>query len=94
MKKYIDFLKRNLVWIALGALACLLIGPGMAEIRTLLFIALSESLALGLSGLAAYAYTQIDFTGSKDTSVLGQIFLGVHVCVGLIVMGVYLAQFA
>lgn len=93
MKDIWNFISRNALWLGIGLLALLLLGPGLAEFKTLLFIGSVESLALALSGVAAYVYTKIDFTSTLINSNLGFIFLGVHICVGLVVLGVYIAQF-
>ena len=93
MKNVWNFISRNSVWILIGTLALLFFGPGLQEIRTLLLITIIEALALGLSGAAVYAFTKVDFTKGYAVRSLGFIFLGVHLCVGLVVLGVYLAQF-
>lgn len=87
-------LLRHLSWIAVGIISALMLGPAIAEIKTFLLILLAECTAIGLSGLAVYAYTKIDFTKRYVGSNLGLIFIGVHVCTGLVVLGVYLAQIA
>jgi len=94
MIKILDYIKRNAAWLLPGLLALALLWPAMAEIRTLLLIILIECLAVALSGLAVYAYTRIDFTRDHARQNLGFVFLGVHICVGMIVLGVYLVQFA
>ncbi len=82
-----------MMWILLGIVAILFLNPASPEIKTILIIALVESLAIGLSALAVFAYTKIDFI-KEQTNQLGYIFLGVHICVGFVVMGVYIAQFS
>ncbi len=94
MEKKTNVLFRNTVLLAIGAVPLFILQPGIAEIKTLLLIAGIESLALALSGIAAYVYTQIDFTRHSLNSNLGYIFLGVHICTGLVVLGVYIAQFS
>ncbi|MCX6153744.1 MAG: hypothetical protein NT007_06270 [Candidatus Kapabacteria bacterium] len=93
-----EFIKRHLSWILLGLVSLVALTPGIAELKTLLLIGVVESLAIALSGLSAYAYTKIDFTDpnlqANVHNNLGFIFLGVHICVGLSVLGVYIAQFA
>ena len=79
MNNILKFISRNAVWVAIGTLALMLFGPAVQELKTLLLIIAVEALALGLSGIAVRN--------------LGFIFLGVHLCVGLVVLGVYLAQF-
>ena len=93
MKEIYDFIKRNIVWLLLGTIAIWLFKPEIAEIKTILLISTIEAMALGLSGIAAFVYTKIDFTQAHNNSNLGFIFLGVHVCIGLTILGVYLAQF-
>jgi hypothetical protein len=93
MKNILDFIKRNVLWLLAGGLAFALINPSIAEIKTLFLIVVIESLALALSGLAVYVYTKIDFTKESAGNNLGLIFLGVNICVGLTVLGVYIAQF-
>jgi hypothetical protein len=88
-----DFISRNAVWLITGLFGALLLNPALAEIKTLLMITVIESLAIALSGLALYVYTRIDFTRSAINTNPGFVFLGVHACVGLVVLGVYMAQF-
>ncbi len=92
MQNIIDMIKRNSLWLLLGLVAMLLINPENPEIKTLLLILLVEASAIGLSALAVYTYTKVDFV-KEGTNQLGMIFLGVHICVGFVVMGVYIAQF-
>ena len=93
MKNIMNIIKRNSLWLGFGGLALLLLSPAMPEFRTLLLTILIECLALALSGLSVYAFTKTDFIKSKNTQVLGQIFLGVHISTGLVILGVYMAQF-
>jgi drug/metabolite transporter superfamily protein YnfA len=93
MKEIKDFLLRNAAWIILGIVAFFLLGPAIQELRTLFIISATESLAIALSGLAAFAYTKINFIQGRVYNALGNIFLAVHLLVGLVVLGVYIAQF-
>lgn len=77
------------------------------ELRTLAFLLAVEMLAMGLSSLAVYVYTSVKFirdevTGrdgmsvterAANTRVLGYIFLGVHILVGLSILAIYRSQF-
>ena len=94
MKNKKNIILRNTALFALGAVSLSILQPGIAKIKTLLLIAGIESMALALSGIGAYVYTQIDFTRHSLNSNLGYIFLGVHICTGLVVLGVYIAQFS
>lgn len=92
-KELFSFLIRNGLWVVLGLIAVFFLDPSTPEIKTTLIIAMVEALAIGLSAMAVFAYTKIDFI-KDQSSQLGYIFLGVHICVGFVVMGVYLAQFS
>lgn len=92
MKNIIDYVLRHSVWFIAGFAALLLLGPGIAEIKTILIIIIIESLALALSGISNFVYTKLDFTKDSLNSVLGYIFLAVHILTGMTVLGVYLAQ--
>lgn len=89
----INIIIRNSVWLGIALLSLLILGPGLAEFKTLLLITAIESVAIALSGVAIFAYTKVDFTREESGVNLGFVFLGVHICVGLIVLGVYLAQY-
>ena len=89
-----DFIARHSVWIICGIGALLLLKPAVSEFNTILLVIVFEFLATGLSGVAAWAFTKIDFTREFGRYTLGLIFLGVHLCVGLTVLGVYIAQFS
>lgn len=89
-----NFIVRNAVWIALGLGAALLLSLALPEIKTVLLCILIESLATAMSGAAHFVFTKVDFSvESPGSSNSGLIFLGVHVCIGMTVLGVYLAQF-
>lgn len=94
MKRIKDFIVRNSIWVCLLLFALYLMSPGSPELNTLLFVVSFEALAIGLSGIAAYVFTRIDFIKEDLSNNLGMIFLGVHVCVGLVILGVYIAQFS
>ncbi len=85
-------MKRNFVWLAIGFAALLVLKPEAAELNTMLIVAAVEALALAMSGAAAYAFSRLDFTRLEYSGVLGWVFLGVHICAGLSVLGVYIAQ--
>lgn len=103
-----DWIKRNMLWIAIGIIAALLVNPQSQELRTLQLVVLFEAVAIGLSAIALYCYTNIKFTRSLFTGdddkfnsveqhgnyiVIAAVFVGVHLLLGLIVLGIYLPQF-
>lgn len=89
---YWDIIRRHGIWILLFTAMMLLFSPQKEEFATIMLIIVIELLATALSGLSAYIYTRIDFP-THSQIVLGHIFLGVHLCVGLTVLGVYFVQF-
>lgn len=93
MHRIIDFITRNGLWLIIALIAILALEPAVAEIKTFFIVCFTESLALALSGAAAFAYTRVDFASERGGNALGFIFLGAHICVGLTVLGVYIAQF-
>ncbi|OGU40527.1 MAG: hypothetical protein A2X61_13625 [Ignavibacteria bacterium GWB2_35_12] len=94
LEKVFDTIKRNVVWILLIIFAVMLINLETTEIRTFILIVITECIAMALSGVAQFVYTRIDFTKESANNNLGYIFLGVHICVGLIILGVYIVQFS
>lgn len=87
-------MRRYSTLIAVMLLAWVVLSPKIEELHTLLIIIVVEILAICLSALAVYGFTRIDFTHDMSTNNLGYIFLGVHICVGFTVLGVYLVQFS
>ncbi|PKL84934.1 MAG: hypothetical protein CVV22_10295 [Ignavibacteriae bacterium HGW-Ignavibacteriae-1] len=85
-------IKRHAFWLIMLIGAILLFNPQIEEFTTIMFIITVELIAIALSGVATYVYTRIDFP-SHSPIVLGFIFLGVHICAGLTILGVYLVQF-
>lgn len=90
-----NFLYRNALWVILLLFAIYSMAFQTELVKTLYVILSFEALALGLSGLAQFVFTKIDFTAddSDNSKNLGYIFLGVHLLVGLVAMGTYIAQF-
>jgi hypothetical protein len=73
----------------LGIFALSLLSPKTAEIKTLLFLIVLESLAIALSSLSSYIFTKLDFIKIQSTNVLSAIFLSVHLLIGFGVLGIY-----
>ena len=79
------------------------IQPYQFEKRTLMLLVFLEILAIMLSGLSLFIFTKINFikglTNEKRNSaqssyyiLLGLIFLSVHICIGLSILGLYITQ--
>lgn len=98
IKDVLDWILRNLVWIALIGVGLWFLQPTFELIHKLLLIVVLEGIALGLSGIGLFVYTKISFTHElmygKDNElskteqlgasiVVGSIFVGVHLLVGL-----------
>lgn len=92
MKNLESFIKRNIIWILGIIVAAILLNPAIQELKTILIIIITELIAIALSSLATIIYTELDFTDINNTN-LGFIFLGVHLCVGLTILGSYIVQF-
>lgn len=92
MSDILNFLKRNAAWVAIAIFSLLILKPAIAELNTILLILLFESIAIFLSGVAVFAFTEIDFIKTESKQALARIFAAVHLSVGLIVVGVYIAQ--
>ena len=108
-----NFVLRHLVWIILvfagSAIMWLQFGEFFpAFVATLIGCVMAEGVALGLSGLAVYAFTNVKFTkklvaGPDDVVsaveshgrliVTGCIFLGTHFLIGIVIAGLYFAQY-
>jgi hypothetical protein len=93
LEKVKSFVLRNSIWLLIIFVSFLSLAPAKAELRTFYLITAIECVALALSAIALKVFTEIDFVRRAD-GTLGQIFIGVHLCVGLSVLGVYIAQFA
>jgi len=92
LEKIKESLKRNSIWLILAIIGLYFLSPQNPELRTFFLIVTVECIAIVLSAVAAKVYTSIDFTRRNELT-LGFIFTGVHICVGLTVLGVYIAQF-
>ncbi len=89
----IAFISRHISWILPTFIALVLLKPSGAEFKTISLVILFECIAIALSGLAVFAYTRLNFVHKEAYVCIAHIFLGVHITVGLIVVGVYIAQF-
>jgi hypothetical protein len=113
LKAIKDFIVRNLVWLILVTAGLVFLSIYFAEfffqfLGTLLMCIIGEGVALGLSGIALFAFTNIKFTkgiiygpdkklsATEQHGLLlatGYIFLGVHFVVGIVIAGLYFATF-
>lgn len=88
----LDWLKRNVPLVACITIVitALMSVPELESLlSTLAVVVVCEAVAIILSNVAHYAYTCINFERQQDGRALGAIFSGVHLLVGLVVLGVY-----
>ena len=109
MTDIINFIQRWGIWFVLFLIALTFLFKTFSLFGTLVnllvVVILIEMLALALSGIALFIYTQINFTRGlldydKDgkynsiethafARVIASVFIGVHVLVGLIMLAAY-----
>ena len=79
------------------ALFIILIKPEKSEINTIYLIFIFEIISIILSKVAIYFLADKNeniFVNKKDNITNSAIILGVHICTGLVILGVYIAQFS
>lgn len=88
-----NFIYRYWAYAVVVAVVIALLKIDNKIIDTVLTLAALELLALAFSSFASFVFTEMKFV--KDSpSVLGIIFLGVHLLIGLGTFGIYYVQFA
>lgn len=95
LKKAENFLKRWGIWLLLLIPVIILMKIGGVEIKTITAIFGAEALAIMLSSIALIVYTEIDFinsvkSGTDLSRVITGVFIGVHLLVSIVILGVYL----
>lgn len=94
LKQIGNWILRNLLWVGIILIAGYFIQPTKELIGKFLVIILLEGIALGMSGLALYVYTKVDFSkklmdgGNGELSKFEQ--LGASIVTGLIFVGVHI----
>ena len=103
-----SFILRHSLWLTglIVGITVLSVIPGLTQF--LIFVAMMESIALGLSMLALYAYTNINYTRKLSSGddmkfssteqyayqrVIASVFIGVHVLVAICTLVVYSGTF-
>jgi hypothetical protein len=92
-----NWILRNGLWVAIGLIVMAGMSFNKMVLDTMLIAVSFECIAIGLSGFAQFCYTKLDFLGikkSNDRMILGHIFLGVHILMTGILIGVYITQFS
>lgn len=83
--------------ISFLALFLLLLKPEKSEINTIYLVFIFEIISIILSKIAIYFLADKNeniFVNKKDNILNSAIILGVHICTGLVILGVYIAQFS
>ena len=83
--------------ISFLALFLILIKPEKSEINTIYLVFIFEIISIILSKIAIYFLADKNeniFVNKKDNITNSAIILGVHICTGLVILGVYIAQFS
>lgn len=93
LKDIKNWIVRNLAWFGIGLIVLFYLSFNSEILNTIMISIIFVCLAIGLSGLTAFAYTKLDFI-SNDRPILGQIFIGVSIIITGILIGVYITQFA
>lgn len=88
-----DFLSWDGFLLAFGILTLWLLKLEFLGRHAFLFVVATEIVAIAFSEFSAFVFTKVKFSDIPSTPNLGLIFLGVHICVGLTLLSVYLAQF-
>ncbi|MCX6146058.1 MAG: hypothetical protein NTW25_02240 [Candidatus Kapabacteria bacterium] len=91
-QEIMSFLQRHWITACLISAVVALLKINNQIIDTILLISALELMAIVFSSFASFAFTKMKFT-EESPIVLGFIFLGVHLLVGLACLGVYIAQF-
>lgn len=79
------------------ALLIIIIKPEKSEINTIYLVFIFEIISIVLSKIAIYFLTEKNenyFVNKKDNITNSAIIMGVHICTGLVILGVYIAQFS
>lgn len=94
MTDILDFLKRHGTLLLIGILIVVLGGFRPEQFATFKAAMLAECVALLLSGIALFIYTNDRFTDREARNAKVIIFLAVHLLVGLVYAGSYFVEFA
>jgi hypothetical protein len=89
---YWDFLRRHILWVLIGIIAYSNGSFSQEELHIFYIILIIVSLFLGLSGIAAYCFTSINFLKEHQV-ILGFIVLAIAIIIHGVLTGTYLAQY-
>lgn len=94
--RILSFLGRYALLIAVVLLALYLLNQEATQVAlgTIYQLVLIECVAIVLCSLAVIVFTKINFVKEGNYHVLSYVFLGVHILIGLSVVGIYFVQWA
>lgn len=102
-KYYVDLIQqieniiKYVLLITSLALLILFLKPEKSEFNTIYLVLIFEIISIILSKIAIYFLSDKNenyFVNKKDNISNSAIILGVHICTGLVILGVYIAQFS
>lgn len=91
LTKGANLLLRNSVWFIPFVLGLFFMSRS-AITETVIAVVVFEAMAIGITSIAAFILSRSETMRYQMWNALGNIFLGVHVCIGLVVLGVYFTQ--
>ncbi|GEM_PF-1712477 len=91
LAKAASWILRNLIWFVPFALGLFFMSQSAIK-ETVVAVIVFEALAIGITSIAAFILSRSETMRYQMWNALGNIFLGVHVCIGLVVLGVYFTQ--
>ncbi len=91
LTKWANWWLRNSVWFAPFALGLFYMSRSAIK-ETVIAVVVFEALAIGVTSIASFILSRSETMRYQMWNALGNIFLGVHVCIGLVVLGVYFTQ--
>lgn len=92
----IESISKYLILSSVLAILLLLLGISSSEFNTILLVLIFEIISIFLSKTAIYFLSNDNnyLINKKDNILNSAIILGVHICTGLVILGVYIAQFS
>ncbi|MCX8054352.1 MAG: hypothetical protein N3A67_01625 [Ignavibacteria bacterium] len=91
LTKGANWVLSNSVWFIPFALGLFFMSRSAIK-ETVIAVVVFEALAIGITSIAAFILSRSETMRYQMWNALGNIFLGVHVCIGLVVLGVYFTQ--
>lgn len=86
----VEYVKRHAVLVLIAIIGFVGIGiQGEQALHALALCVAAEAVALSLSWLALWVYTNVNFISNRNTDVIARVFQAVHILVGLTLLGAF-----